>query len=66
MATNTIELTGTLEWAKLFESNRDNGEYDVETDGATTVDLIMDEKTLKAMKDAGVRKSARKPRVAIV
>jgi len=59
MATNTIELTGTLEWAKLFESNRDNGEYDIETDGATTVDLIMDEKTLKAMKDAGVRKSAK-------
>jgi len=56
MATKTIELTGTLEWAKLFEDNRDNGEYDVETDGATTVDLIMDEKTLKAMKDAGVRK----------
>ena len=59
MATKTIELTGTLEWAKLFEGNRDNGEYDIETDGATTVDLIMDDKTLKAMKDAGIRKSAK-------
>ena len=56
MATKTIELTGTLEWAKLFESNRDNGEYDADTDGATTVDLIMDETTLAAMKGAGIRK----------
>lgn len=59
MATNTIELHGILEWAKLFESNRDNGEYDVETDGATTVDLIMDDETFKAMKDAGVRKQGK-------
>ena len=49
MATKTIELTGILEWAKLFEGNRDNGEYDVETDGATTVDIIMDDATFKMM-----------------
>ena len=60
MATNTIELTGIIEWAKLFESNRDNGEYDIETDGATTVDLIMDDETYQAMKDAGVRKQGRR------
>lgn len=59
MATNTIELTGIIEWAKLFESNRDNGEYDIETDGATTVDLIMDDETYQAMKDAGVRKQGK-------
>ena len=56
MATKTIELHGILEWAKLFEGNRDNGEYDVETDGATTVDIIMDADALKVMKEAGVRK----------
>ena len=59
MATKTIELTGTLEWAKLFESNRDNGEYDVETDGATTVTLLMEDDVFKAMKDAGVRKQGK-------
>tara|TARA_R110002153_G_scaffold51898_3_gene145712 strand:- start:7629 stop:8174 length:546 start_codon:yes stop_codon:yes gene_type:complete len=59
MATNTIELTGTIEWAKLFESNRDNGEYDVETDGATTVTLLMEDDVFKAMKDAGVRKQGK-------
>lgn len=59
MATKTIELHGTLEWAKLFEGNRDNGEFDIETDGATTVDLIMDDETFKAMKDAGVRKQGK-------
>jgi hypothetical protein len=59
MATNTIELHGILEWAKLFEGNRDQGEYDVETDGATTVDIIMDDATFKAMKDAGVRKQGK-------
>jgi hypothetical protein len=60
MATKTIELTGTLEWAKLFEFNRDQGEFDVETDGATSVNLLMDEATFKKMKDAGVRKQGKK------
>lgn len=56
MATKTIELMGILEWAKVFEENRDQGEYDVETDGATTVDLIMSDEVLQKMKDAGIRK----------
>jgi len=60
MATKTIELTGTLEWAKLFEFNRDQGEFDIETDGATSVNLLMDEATFKKMKDAGVRKQGKK------
>ena len=59
MATNTIELTGTLEWAKLFEFNRDQGEYDEETDGATAVTLLMDDDVYKMMKDSGVQKSGK-------
>lgn len=59
MATKTIELHGILEWAKLFEHNRDTGPYDVDTDGATTVDIILDDENLKKMQDAGVRKSAK-------
>lgn len=59
MATKTIELTGTLEWAKLFESNRDTGEYDVETDGATTITLLMEDDVFKAMQSEGVRKQGK-------
>ena len=60
MATKTIELTGILEWAKLFESNRDKGEYDVETDGATTVTLLMEDDVFASMKNEGVRKQGKK------
>lgn len=56
MATKTIELHGILEWAKLFEHNRDTGSFDVETDGATTVDIILDDDNLKKMQSEGVRK----------
>ena len=59
MATKTIEITCTLEWAKLFESNRDNGEYDTETDGATTIDALVDDATSKQIKDAGIRKAGK-------
>ena len=59
MATKTIELKGTLEWAKLFEGNRDKGQYDEDTDGATTVDILLDSSNLKTMQDAGVRKSGK-------
>ena len=59
MATKTIELQGILEWVKVFEGNRDNGEFDTETDGATTVDVIMDDATFKMMKDSGVRKQGK-------
>lgn len=59
MATTTIELHGIFEWAKVFESNRDMGEFDVETNGACTVDLIMDDDNFQKMKDAGVRKQGK-------
>ena len=59
MATKTIELKGTLEWAKLFEGNRDQGQYDIDTDGATTIDILMDSSNLKSMKDAGIRKQGK-------
>jgi len=55
MATVVIEIPATLEWAKLFETNRDNGEYDVETDGATTVDIIVDAAGDRIVKDSGIR-----------
>lgn len=60
MATKTIELKGTLEWAKLFEGNRDQGQYDTATDGATTIDILLDDAGLKIAKDAGVQKKGKR------
>jgi hypothetical protein len=59
MATKTIEITCTLEWAKLFESNRDNGKYDTETDGATTIDALVDEATSRQIEESGIRKTGK-------
>ena len=59
MATKTLEIHGILEWAKLFEDDRDNGEYDVETDGATSIDIIVDPANQAIIEAAGVRKKAR-------
>lgn len=60
MATKTIEVHGILEWAKLFEHNRDTGPYDAEWDGATKVDIILDDENLQKLKQAGVRQDVKK------
>ena len=53
MATRKVKLTGTAEWAKVFEQNRDlkgfEGAYEAH-DGACTIDLIMDDDNLAALK----------------
>ena len=55
MASQLYSVTGTANWAKLFERNRDKGEFHVETDGATTIDLLLDKEGLDTMKKAGSR-----------
>jgi len=53
MATRKVKLTGTAEWAKVFEQNRDltgyEGAYEAH-DGACTIDLLMDEANVAALK----------------
>ena len=53
MATRKVKLTGTAEWAKVFAQNRDlkgfEGAYE-DHDGACTIDLLMDEKNVAALK----------------
>ena len=53
MATRKVKLTGTAEWAKVFAENRDlkgfEGAYEAH-DGACTIDLIMDEANVAALK----------------
>jgi len=59
MATVVVQIPATLEWTKVFEVTRDCGEYDIETDGATTVDIIVDADGEKIIKDAGIRKQGK-------
>ena len=53
MATRKVKLTGIAEWARVFESNRDMDGFDGvyrDHDGACTIDLIMDDDNLTALK----------------
>jgi len=53
MATRKVKLTGIAEWAKVFETNRDMDGFDGvyrDHDGACTIDLIMDDDNLAALK----------------
>ena len=62
MATRKVKLSGLAEWAKVFEQNRDmkgyEGAYEVH-DGACTIDLIMDEANVAALKAS---RSIKQPR----
>lgn len=55
MATKKVYITGVAQWAKVFERNRDKGEFFEETDGATTITLILEKEEQKALKDSGSR-----------
>ena len=53
MGTRKVKLSGTAEWAKVFEQNRDmkgyEGAYEAH-DGACTIDLLMDADNVAALK----------------
>ncbi|PHS02818.1 MAG: hypothetical protein COA78_20470 [Blastopirellula sp.] len=57
--TRKLQLKGTIEWAKVFEQNRDkegwNGSYE-DCNGACTVNMILDKENLKILKDSGTSK----------
>jgi hypothetical protein len=55
MASNRIYITGTAMWAKLFERNRDTGDYHTETDGITSVCLLLEKEELGKLKASGSR-----------
>ena len=52
MATKTIELHGIIEWAKLFEHNRD---FKFDPDGITSVDLVMDDSNMEKFRASKIR-----------
>lgn len=55
MATTRIYLTGIAVWAKLFERNRDRGEFHEATDGITCVNIVLEKEEMDALKKAGSR-----------
>tara|TARA_R100001126_G_C4815068_1_gene143826 strand:- start:247 stop:732 length:486 start_codon:yes stop_codon:yes gene_type:complete len=60
MTALNVDVEGTLEWAKIFEFNRDRAAWNEETDGEYKVSVITNEKTAKELKDIGVRKQITK------
>ena len=80
MATRKVVLTGIAEWAKVFEENRDKvgfkdgdapGTYE-DTDGACTIDMILDKENMdrliasKSMKKGSPDAEGRGTRVRFV
>jgi|TARA_B100001059_G_scaffold193341_1_gene197040 hypothetical protein len=56
MPSTQIDIKGTIEWAKVFESNRDQAEWNVDTNGEYKVTVTTDKKTADALKKAGCQK----------
>ena len=56
MATEILELFGTLDWAKVFEHNRDQASWNVETDGECKVTITLDEDNTAKLTAAGCQK----------
>jgi hypothetical protein len=53
MATRKVKVSGIAEWAKVFPQNRDMEGFDGiyrDHDGACTIDVIMDDDSLAALK----------------
>ncbi len=59
MATELVKVEGILEWAKIFEVNRDY-RYSEETDGEYQITVIMDGDNTKKLKEAGCAKTFKK------
>lgn len=66
MAYKEVTTVGTLEWAKVFENNRDmkgfDGEYE-KTDGAYVVDQVMDKDEYAKLTAAGSQKKPKQKRL---
>ena len=55
MASTQLKLTGTAEWAKVYEGNRDMNEAFHGPDGAYTIDVILDKENMDALAASGSR-----------
>lgn len=55
--TQIVELFGTLEWAKVFEHNRDRASWNEDKDGEYKVTVIMDDDNAEKLKASGCAKA---------
>lgn len=55
--TQIVEIFGTLEWAKVFEHNRDRAAWNEEKDGEYKITVIMDDENAEKLKTSGCAKS---------
>lgn len=55
--TQIVEIFGTLEWAKVFESNRDRAAWNEEKEGEYKITIIMDDDNASKLKDSGCAKA---------
>ena len=60
MPSTEIDIKGTLEWAKVFEYNRDQAEWNTDTNGEYKVTVTTDKKTADALKKQDVKKRWKK------
>lgn len=61
-----VKTTGVIEWAKIFENNRDKEGYQnqyKDCDGAYTVNQIISKEDYKALTDAGSKKKPNQKRL---
>jgi len=54
--TQYFELFGTLEWAKVFEHNRDRAAWNEDKEGEYKVTIIMDAENAEKLKESGCGK----------
>lgn len=66
MAYKEVTTVGTIEWAKVFEDNRDmrgfDGEYE-KTEGAYVVDQVLDKDEYEKLVNAGSQKKPKQKRL---
>jgi len=56
MPSTQHQIKGRIDWAKVFEANRDRAHFHQETDGMYKVTVSTDEKTMKELQKAGLGK----------
>ena len=55
--TQIVEVSGVLEWAKVFEHNRDRAAWNEEKDGEYKITVIMDDENAEKLKSSGCAKA---------
>ena len=59
MAAKTLVLKGIAHWAKLWPENRSRNSWNEDTDGAYTIDLVLDEKNASLFESTGAAKKVK-------